>query len=241
MRDDNLKTIIEALLFAADEPIPIKRIAKVLDVPDSRSVRRAIQDLSEQYNAEGRAFALEEIAGGYQLFTRKDYAPWIAKLTQASAKSKLSRAAYETLAIVAYKQPVQRADIEAIRGVQVGAILRALVEKELVKITGRDESLGRPLLYGTTKKFLDCFGLNSLDDLPKLEMQPSEQAGSVSEAEQSTQHNEVGTNDVAAEPENAPDTTALDALESEDVAPSVLETQDSDTECDGQSEETKSE
>jgi len=169
MLTDDLKTIVEALLFATDEPIPLKRITDILDFADGRAVRRALNELRDQYYEQGHAFALEEIAGGYQLLTRKDYAPWVAKLSRAAARSKLSQAALETLAIVAYKQPILRADVEAIRGVQVDAVLRALVEKELVKIVGRHDSLGRPLLYGTTRKFLEAFGLKSLDDLPGLQ------------------------------------------------------------------------
>jgi len=169
MLTDNLKVILEALLFATDEPIPLKRMTEILDSADSRAIRRALAELREQYDAEGHAFSLEEIAGGFQLLTRKDYAPWVVQLSRAAARSKLSQAALETLAIIAYKQPILRADIEAIRGVQVDAILRALMERELIKIVGRHDSLGRPLLYGTARKFLETFGLKSLDELPKIE------------------------------------------------------------------------
>lgn len=167
--EDSIRQILEALLFASDEPIPLKRFAEILDLQDTRPIRRALEELRERYDEQGHAFALEEIAGGYQVLTRKDYAPWVTRLSRSAARAQLSQAALETLAIVAYKQPILRADIEAIRGVQVDAILRTLMERELIKVVGRHDSLGRPLLYGTTRKFLEVFGLKSLDELPRME------------------------------------------------------------------------
>ena len=129
----------------------------------------AIYISNNDYDTQGRSFQIEEIAGGYQLFTKPEYYEWVAKLRKKSGETKLSQASLETLAIIAYKQPILRADLESIRGVQSGQIIRLLMEKDLVKVIGRDESLGHPLLYGTTKKFLEYFGLKDLQDLPKIE------------------------------------------------------------------------
>ncbi|MHC4647145.1 MAG: SMC-Scp complex subunit ScpB, partial [Planctomycetota bacterium] len=134
-----------------------------------KQVRQHVKNLNEKYRASSNAFRIEQIAGGYQMLTLSPYNHWLRKLLRVREDSKLSGAALETLAIIAYKQPVMRADIEAIRGVAAGEIIRNLMYKGLVKIVGRAEVLGRPMLYGTTKKFLETFGLNSLKDLPKIE------------------------------------------------------------------------
>src|SRR5262249_47028928 len=129
--------------------------------------------LQALYEAEGSAFQVEELAGGFQLLTREEFHPWLARLRRTGNDLRLSPAARETLAIIAYRQPIMRADVEGIRGVQCSDVLRQLMEKGLVRITGRDDSLGRPVLYGTTKKFLQVFGLKSLRDLPQAEqLQP---------------------------------------------------------------------
>ncbi len=161
--------VVEAILFATDSPLPPKRIAQVMGVGDARTVRKHIDRLNELYGQQGAAFRIEEIAGGFQMLTLSKFNPWLVKLLRARQDSRLSPAALETLAIVAYKQPVLRADIEAIRGVAVGEVLNRLRELNLVKIVGRDEQIGRPMLYGTTKRFLEVFGLSSLKDLPKVE------------------------------------------------------------------------
>ncbi|MHC4474412.1 MAG: SMC-Scp complex subunit ScpB, partial [Planctomycetota bacterium] len=132
-------------------------------------IRQHIDTLNEKYLAVKNAFRIEQIAGGYQMLTLAPYNHWLKKLLRARSDSKLSPAALETLAIIAYKQPVMRADIEAIRGVAAGEVIRNLMYKGLVRIVGRAEVLGRPMLYGTTKRFLEIFGLNSLKDLPKAE------------------------------------------------------------------------
>jgi len=163
------RQIIEALLLATDTPLPPARIAQIIDVGDARSVRQHIAALNEGYEQSGASFRIEEIAGGYQMLTLPVFNTWLTRLLKARSDSRLSPAAMETLAVVAYKQPVTRADIEAIRGVAAGEMLNRLRELNLVKIVGRAEDLGRPLLYGTTKRFLEVFGLASLDDLPKVE------------------------------------------------------------------------
>ncbi len=162
------ESIVEAVLFASDEPLTPNRLADIVGV-SVKDIREHINSLNDKYQANNNAFRIEEIAGGYQLLTLSSYNPWLKKLLRARSDSKLSPASLETLAIIAYKQPVIRADIEAIRGVAVGEIVRSLMFKGMVKIVGRAEVLGRPMLYGTTKKFLEVFGLNTLKDLPKIE------------------------------------------------------------------------
>jgi segregation and condensation protein B len=138
-------------------------------VGDGHLMRSLVEELTEEYREQNRAFTIEEIAGGFQLMTRPEFHPWVSKLRETQQQDSLSQAALETLAIVAYRQPITRADIEDIRGVQSGYILRSLIEKSLVRVTGRSEELGRPLLYGTTREFLDAFDLNSLRDLPEID------------------------------------------------------------------------
>ncbi len=163
-----LESVIEAVLFASDESLTPARLAGIIEIT-TKQVRDLINNLNNKYEANNSAFRIEQIAGGYQMLTLSKYNHWLKKLLRARSETKLSPAAMETLAIIAYKQPVIRADIEAIRGVAVGEVIRSLSIKGLVKIVGRAEILGRPMLYGTTKKFLEVFGLNTLKDLPKIE------------------------------------------------------------------------
>lgn len=164
-----MEDVIEAVLFASDEPLSATRLVNVLEVGSAKQVRECIESLNKAYEVTGRPFRIEQIAGGYQMMTLSCFNGWLKKLLRVRTETKLSPAALETLAIVAYKQPVMRADIEAIRGVASGEMIRGLMYKGLVKIVGRAEVIGRPMLYGTTKKFLDIFGLNTLKDLPKIE------------------------------------------------------------------------
>lgn len=164
-----LETVIEAVLFASDEPLNPKRLVEIAEAGSAKDIRAAIKSLNKKYKAANHSFRIEKISGGFQMMTLSAYNPWITKLIKVRSDNKLSPAALETLAIVSYKQPIIRADIEAIRGVASGEVLRSLMFKGLVKIVGRAEILGRPMLYGTTKKFLDVFGLASLKDLPKIE------------------------------------------------------------------------
>lgn len=163
-----VESAVEAVLFASDEPLSVARLANIVET-DTRQVREHIKNLNEKYQANNHAFRIEQIAGGCQMLTLSPYNHWLKKLLRVRSDTKLSAAALETLAIIAYKQPVIRADIEVIRGVAAGEVIRSLAYKGLVKIVGRAEVLGRPMLYGTTKKFLEVFGLNSLKDLPKVE------------------------------------------------------------------------
>ncbi|MBN1805335.1 MAG: SMC-Scp complex subunit ScpB [Sedimentisphaerales bacterium] len=163
-----VETVVEAVLFASDESLTDIRLAKIVET-SIKQVRQSIKNLNDKYRANNNAFRIEQIAGGYQMLTLSTYNHWLKKLLRARSDNKLSPAALETLAIIAYKQPVIRADIEAIRGVAGGEVIRTLCYKSLIKIVGRAEILGRPMLYGTTKKFLEVFGLNTLKDLPKIE------------------------------------------------------------------------
>ena len=163
-----VESVVEAILFATDEPLTESRLANIVETT-TKQVRTCIKDLNAKYEANHSAFRIEQIAGGCQMLTLSTYNHWLKKMLRARSDSKLSPAAMETLAIIAYKQPIIRADIEAIRGVAVGEVVRSIMYKGLVKIVGRAEVLGRPMLYGTTRKFLEVFGLNSLKDLPKAE------------------------------------------------------------------------
>ncbi len=163
------ESIVEALLFSTEAPLPAARIAQILGVGDAGDVKRHIETLNERYERAGVSFRIEAVAKGHQMLTLPAYNPWVGKLHKVRAESRLSAASLETLAIVAYKQPVLRADIEAIRGVAVGDMLVRLREMNLVRIVGRADEIGRPLLYGTTRRFLEVFGLQSLRDLPKLD------------------------------------------------------------------------
>ena len=166
--ETTVETVVEAVLFASDEPLSEARLANIVETT-VKQARQCIKDLNAKYQANNNAFRIEQIAGGYQMLTLSPYNYWLKKLLRARSESKLSPAAVETLAIIAYKQPVMRADIEVVRGVAAGEVIRTLCYKGLVKIVGRAEVLGRPMLYGTTKKFLEVFGLNTLKDLPKIE------------------------------------------------------------------------
>jgi len=167
VRDAKLARV-EAALFLADEPLTSRKIATAAELSDGTEARRLVLQLQNLYDADGSAFTVQEIAGGFQLSTRPVYHTWLMRLKRSRTDLRLSNAAMETLAIVAYRQPIMRADIEAIRGVQCGEILTQLMEKGLIRIAGRHDSLGRPVLYGTSRKFLSLFGLATIDDLPNL-------------------------------------------------------------------------
>ncbi|MBU4413542.1 MAG: SMC-Scp complex subunit ScpB [Proteobacteria bacterium] len=162
---EDIKNIIESLLFVAEDPLTIDSIKKVLDSTDSNVIRNVLNELSIEYEARKGGFFLREVAGGYQIRTRPEYSQWIRRLLRPNP-FRLSNASLETLAIVAYKQPVIRSDIEHIRGVDCGGILRMLLERKLVRVIGRKEIPGRPIIYATTKKFLELFELRDLKDLP---------------------------------------------------------------------------
>lgn len=157
---------LEAVLFLAREPLSLRKLAQSANLADATEARTLLGELRRTYDSRGCAFQVEQLAGGYQLRTRPKFAPWLRPLVPPSGQIRLSQPSLETLAVVAYRQPVLRADVEAIRGVACGEILRQLLDRDLLRIVGRSEELGRPLRYGTTKRFLGAFGLRSLDDLP---------------------------------------------------------------------------
>jgi segregation and condensation protein B len=163
----SLKMIIESLLYAAEKPLSAREIHTVLPDVKESEIKGTLEVLRHEYESLERSFTLKEVADGYQFRSRSEYAPYIMKMLQKSP-SRLSKAAMETLAIVAYKQPILRHEIERFRGVDVGGILRTLLEKGLIKIMGRKDLPGRPLIYGTSKRFLEVFDLKSISDLPKL-------------------------------------------------------------------------
>ena len=169
MERSTAKGIIEALLFASEKSISLEEICQVLEGEDKNTLKELIEELKGEYESQGRGFRLVKVAAGFQVCTRPDFAPWLAKLFRSRRISRFSKPALETLAIVAYRQPVTRAEVESIRGVNVEGVLRTLLEKGMVRIRGRKDSPGRPLIYGTTNRFLEYFGLNSLSELPRLE------------------------------------------------------------------------
>jgi segregation and condensation protein B len=162
---ENLNNIIESLLFVSEQPLTVDKFKHILETVDAKEIRSALQSLVEEYEARGGGFKLAEVAGGWQLRSRPEYNKWLKRMLQPSPQ-RLSKAALETLAIIAYNQPIIRADIEHIRGVDAGGVLRQLLERKLIRVLGRKEIPGRPLIYATTKLFLELFELKDLKDLP---------------------------------------------------------------------------
>ncbi|MCX5799904.1 MAG: SMC-Scp complex subunit ScpB [Candidatus Eisenbacteria bacterium] len=168
MEQEKLRLVIEALLFASDSPLAVKEMQELLESVPKDSILKAVEELSRDYDTKPNAVKIMQVAGGFQVCTREEYSPWLEKLKRSRRSTRLSRAALETAAIIAYKQPVTKAVIEEIRGVDSTGTLHTLLERGLVTIKGRAPGAGRPLLYGTTRQFLLHFGLNELDELPKL-------------------------------------------------------------------------
>jgi segregation and condensation protein B len=164
---DEKTAIIEALIFASDAPLTAERIAEVLGDTDRKEVASLLEQLSKHYEERGSGISLFEVAGGYQFRTRPDLAPWLRKL-KAGRPASLSPAAMETLAVVAYRQPIVKSDVDRIRGVDTSGALKGLLEKKLVRIVGRKDVPGKPIIYGTTRKFLEVFNLNDLSEMPTL-------------------------------------------------------------------------
>jgi segregation and condensation protein B len=168
LEDQQLKASIEALLFIGGSPLTIDRLASIFEEAGKEQIAAQLQALREEYAARGAGVMLTEVANGWQLATCPDQAPWLRKFKSVKVTTRLSRPALETLAIIAYKQPVTRTEIEAIRGVNIGGIVRNLMERRLVKIVGKKDVPGKPLLYGTSAEFLQYFGLKDLSALPTL-------------------------------------------------------------------------
>jgi segregation and condensation protein B len=212
---DKLKSIIEALLMVSEQGLSREELNNAIEEADMKDIEESIQVLKEEYASSGRAFNIAEIAGKCRIVTKPEYMPWIGNLYQKDI-DRLTGPSLETLAIIAYKQPVTRAEVEGIRGVNVGGVLQTLLDKELIQVKGRKDVIGRPLVYGTAEKFLEIFGLNSLADLPLLrdfsaadleygkpqEVVENKEAGAGEEAaeEQAGDDVQQGTQDVGAEP-----------------------------------------
>jgi segregation and condensation protein B len=161
--------VLEALLFASDTPLEAERIQEVLELASAAAARELADTLRRRLDEEGRALQLVEVGGGFRLVTRVELAPWLVKLARSKTRSRLSRPALETLAIIAYRQPVSRPEVDAVRGVNSEGVLDNLLDRRMVRIGGRKDSPGRPFLYETTREFLVAFGLRDLNDLPKVE------------------------------------------------------------------------
>jgi len=169
MEENNLKSAIEALIFASDKPATIEQIKKALGISEAGSVRKYIEELVAEYETQNRGLRIVEIAGGFQMIASTVFAPFLRKLFKCRFSDKLSKPALESLAIIAYKQPLTRAEIESLRNVNVDGVMKSLLDKNLIRICGRKKVAGRPFVYGTTRQFLEHFGLKSLDDLPKMD------------------------------------------------------------------------
>src|SRR2546426_6539243 len=161
--------VLEALLFASDAPIEAERIQEVLELDSPAAARELVDALGRRLDGEGRALQVLEVGGGFRLVTRPEVAPWLIKLQRSKTKSRLSRPALETLAIIAYRQPVSRPEVDAIRGVNSEGVLDNLLDRRMIRIGGREDSPGRPFLYETTREFLVAFGLRDVSDLPQVE------------------------------------------------------------------------
>ena len=208
--DPTLQAELEAVLFLAREPLFSRRLAQLARLEDGTQARTLARRISKRLDATGRAFRVEAVAGGMQMLTRPQFAPWLRRMLGAPAELRFSGPSMETLAVVAYRQPVLRAEIEAVRGVQCGEILRQLMERQLVRIAGRSDELGRPFLYGTTRKFMQVFGLRHLEDLPRAE----QLLKSLVEEETGELDETVGETD--GHEENETMTTTMAAVDSEE-------------------------
>ena len=169
MEENNLKSAVEALIFASEKPITTEQIKKVLGDLDTPSINKIIAELKNEYEAQNRGIRVVEIAGGFQMITNSSFAPFLKKLFKNRYSDKLSKPALESLAIIAYKQPLTKAEIESLRNVNVDGVMKSLLDKNLIRICGRKKLPGRPFVFGTTREFLEHFGLKSLADLPKME------------------------------------------------------------------------
>jgi segregation and condensation protein B len=206
-----LKLIIEAFLFASDKPITANEIHSWVPGATFPDVKHALEELLTDYDTMGRSFSLKQVALGYQFRTKAEYAPYVLQMLKTSP-ARLSHAAFETLAIIAYKQPILRQEIERLRGVDVGGILRTLLEKDLIRIMGRKNLPGKPLIYGTTKRFLEVFDLENINSLPKLKeikdlVSNEEQTEPISEEEGQTEESgeeNTGSEQDRVQPETTP-------------------------------------
>lgn len=171
--EDNRKSVIEALLLASEKPLLLDQIRPVLDNLEATEVKRLVEELKSEYEQSNRGIRIAEIAGGFQMITAPNFAPFLKKFFRGRHVERLSKPALETLAIIAYKQPLTRTEIELLRNVNVDGVMKSLLDKNLIRICGRKKAPGRPCVYGTTRHFMEHFGLKSLGDLPKMEDFPA--------------------------------------------------------------------
>ncbi len=169
MEFETAKQVIEGLIFSADAPVTLARLRAAMEEADEQLLQRVVEELNEDYARHGHAFEIRRVAGGFQMVTRAHLAQWVRKYQRGRARQRLSRAALEALAIIAFKQPVSRAEVAAVRGVNCDGVFKNLLERNLITMAGRATTVGRPVLYKTTEHFLTYFGINSLDDLPSIE------------------------------------------------------------------------
>jgi segregation and condensation protein B len=226
--EERLKAVLESLLFASGEPVSLARLAAVLEPTTKEAIRNALADLRAEFHRDGRGVMLEEVAGGYQLRTPKEHALYVRKLL-AARPPRLSRPMMETLAIIAYRQPITRPEIEQLRGVDSGAVLETLTERRMVKIAGRKEAPGRPLMYATTAEFLQIFGLKDLDSLPDLtELREVEQKIEAAEEQQAAHQLELIET-------TQPSPEQLDLIEPAEEPPESIRRSDQSEEDEGSS------
>lgn len=167
MEMEQLKQVVEVLIFASDIPITVEQIRNLVEEAKSEEIQNAIEILNQEYRQTQRTFQIVRMGGGFQIVTHENFAPWVKKLFQGRLKTKLSQAALETLSVIAFRQPVSKTEIEAIRGVNCDGVIRTLLERKLITIGGRAQGPGRPLLYKTTPEFLQYFGINDISELPR--------------------------------------------------------------------------
>ncbi len=217
---ENIKHIIESLLFVAEEPLTVDNIKRITTHAETREIRDALAALSTEYEARLGGFYLDEVAGGYQIRTRPEYTEWIKKLIQPKPL-RLSKAALETLVIIAYKQPIIRSDVEHLRGVDCGGVLRVLLERKFIRVLGRREIAGRPLIYATTKRFLEVFDLKDLKDLPTPK-EIEELGASLSETEETAALESMEETEGESDTPNESE-TALESSENHEAAEATSE------------------
>jgi segregation and condensation protein B len=208
------KLVVEALIFASSKPLTPAEIRKVTKVLNVAQIEKIVAELKEDYQKSERCFELLEIAGGYELSTRKEFAPWILKIELQRKARQATQSALETLAILAYKQPLTRAEIEALRGVDTSGVLSTLMEKNFIKIVGKKEVPGRPFMYGTTEKFLEHFGLKELQDLPSIDEIKKMVESSVKKEEL------MGTKKIVDVPQDQPGDAPQEGGQEQDAVPS---------------------
>lgn len=203
MSENNLASVVEALLFVSDKPLTLEQIRSALDNLGTSDIRRVIEELNSGYEGSNRGIRISEIAGGFQMITASWVAPFLKKLYKQRHVERLSRPALETLAIVAYKQPVTKAEISSLRNVNIDGVIATLLDKELIRMVGRKKAPGRPRVYGTTRQFLERFGLKSLEDLPRIENFPNvesmKEVVAEGEAAAAAKNNSAGSEEPSAE------------------------------------------